>query len=299
MAQARLASVIQKSVRWYSVAALLMAVTVIPVGFYFFYTHQHPGQTAAWRLPWCLDALMAVINFQLDPLLSFLEGCGYVPQIAHLRFKQSVTGSVSAWLALLSHHGFFAPAMMLCGTAAMSTIWLLGKRKLLFGLLRFPTGTNRIQWGQEVWPFQWRIAVSWFCGYFIFFLFNPVLFAFRGAVEAGQMGMSLSLANAIQNIAVAWVSTKSAPFGTLIAEGVPAPGSNILSGSLAVLCSRDSWSSDGVVGVCLPKCRAHRVCSTASRPDLDHHAADYHAYKCSDFRPGLLPARAQARSFLC
>ena len=32
------------------------------------------------------------------------------------------------------------------------------------------------------------------------------------------MGMSLSLANAIQAIAVAWVSTKSAPFGALIAR---------------------------------------------------------------------------------
>jgi O-antigen/teichoic acid export membrane protein len=32
------------------------------------------------------------------------------------------------------------------------------------------------------------------------------------------MGMSLSLANAIQAIAVSWVSTKSAPFGTLIAR---------------------------------------------------------------------------------
>lgn len=218
VAHARLASVVQKAVRWYSVAALLMAVTMIPVGFYFFYTHQHPGQTVAWRLPWCFDALAAVLNFQLDPLLSFLEGCGYVPQIAHLRLRQSFTGSLLAWLALASHHGLFAPAMMLCGTAAMSVIWLVGKRKLLFGLLKFSTGMNRIHWRQEVWPFQWRIAVSWFCGYFIFFLFNPVLFAFRGPVEAGQMGMSLSLANAIQNIAVAWVSTKSAPFGTLIAR---------------------------------------------------------------------------------
>lgn len=32
------------------------------------------------------------------------------------------------------------------------------------------------------------------------------------------MGMSLSLTNAIQAIAVSWVSTKSAPFGTLIAR---------------------------------------------------------------------------------
>jgi hypothetical protein len=218
VAHARLASVIQKSVRWYSVAALLMAVTVIPIGFFFFSMHQHAGQDVAWRLPWCLDGFMAVLNFQLDPLLSFLEGCGYVAQIAHVRFRQSVAGSALAWLALASHHGLFAPAMMLCGTAVISMIWLLGKRKLLSGLLRLPVGTNRIRWREEVWPFQWRIAVSWFCGYFIFFLFNPVLFAFRGPVEAGQMGMSLSLANAIQNIAVSWVSTKSAPFGTLIAR---------------------------------------------------------------------------------
>src|SRR5262252_1525837 len=75
-----------------------------------------------------------------------------------------------------------------------------------------------IRWSEEVWPFQWRIAVSWFCGYFIFWLFNPVLFAFRGPVEAGQMGMSLSLVNAILSVAISWISTKSAPFGTLIAR---------------------------------------------------------------------------------
>jgi O-antigen/teichoic acid export membrane protein len=217
VAHARLASVVQKSVRWYSVAAGLMATTMVPAGFYFFSTHQQTGQIVFWRLPWCFDALMAVLNFQLDPLLSFLEGCGYVPEVARLRFTQSVTGSLLAWIALLSNHGLFAPSMMLCGMASASVVWLFGKRKLLFGLLRHHTGGDRIQW-KEVWPFQWRIAVSWFCGYFIFSLFNPVLFAFRGPVEAGQMGMSLSLANAIQAIAVSWVSTKSAPFGTLIAQ---------------------------------------------------------------------------------
>jgi len=217
-ARARLASVIQKSVRWYSVAALLMFATVLPLGVYFFSSHDHAGPRVSWLAPWCLDALMAALNFQLDPLLSFLEGCGYVPEVARLRFMQSVTGSLLAWLALILHHGLFAPSMMLCGMALASLVWLAGKRKLLFGLLRHHAGPNRISWGAEVWPFQWRIAVSWFCGYFIFWLFNPVLFAFRGPVEAGQMGMSLSLANAIQAIAVSWVSTKSAPFGTLIAR---------------------------------------------------------------------------------
>src|SRR6202166_4387546 len=57
IAHARLASVIQKSVRWYSVAAVFMAVTILPVGFYFFAKHQHAGQTVSWQLPWCFAAL--------------------------------------------------------------------------------------------------------------------------------------------------------------------------------------------------------------------------------------------------
>ncbi len=71
---------------------------------------------------------------------------------------------------------------------------------------------------KEVWPFQWRIALSWLCGYFIFQLFNPVLFAYRGAVEAGQMGMSLTIMNALIAIAISWVNTKAAPFGAMIAR---------------------------------------------------------------------------------
>jgi O-antigen/teichoic acid export membrane protein len=218
IAHARLASVIQKSVRWYSVAAVFMAGTLLPVGFYFFSTHQRGGQSVSWQFPWCFAALMAALNFQIDPFLSFLEGCGYVPEVARLRLMQSVTGIALAWTALISHHGLFAPSMMLFGMASASLVWLAGKRKLLVGLLKHHVGMNRIRWSQEVWPFQWRIAISWLSGYFLFWIFNPVLFAFRGPVEAGKMGMSLSLANAIQAIAVSWVSTKSAPFGTLIAR---------------------------------------------------------------------------------
>ena len=218
IAHARLASVIQKSIRWYSMASVLLAATLVPVGFHFFSAHQHAGPAVSWRFPWCFAALMAALNFQIDPFLSFLEGCGYVPEVARLRFMQSVTGSLLAWGALASHHGLFAPSMMLLGMAFTAVVWLVGRRKLLLGLLRYHAGSDRIRWNEEVWPFQWRIAVSWFCGYFIFWLFNPVLFAYRGPVEAGQMGMTLSLVNAILNVAISWISTKSAPFGTLIAR---------------------------------------------------------------------------------
>jgi O-antigen/teichoic acid export membrane protein len=219
VAHGRLASVIQKAVRWYSVAAILMVATLVPVGLWFFATHQRAAaEPVLWRFPWLFTAFAAALNFQLDPILSFFEGCGFVANVARVRFAQAITGSLFAWIALVAHHGLFAPAMAMGGMALTTLVWLVDKRRFLLGLLRYRPGPHRIRWKAEIWPFQWRIAISWMCGYFIFQLFSPVLFAFKGPVAAGQMGMSLSLATALQGLAISWISTKSAPFGSMVAR---------------------------------------------------------------------------------
>ncbi len=218
IAHDRLASVFQKTLRWYTMAAALLAAFLLTAGARFFSAHQHGNGDVSWRIAWYSAALAATLTFQLDPLLSFMEGCGFVANVARLRLAQAVTGSVLAWLTLMAHHGLFAPAMIMTGNAAVASIWLYRRRRLLLSLLRRNPGDNRIHWGTEVWSFQWRIAVSWLCGYFIFQLYNPVLFAYKGAVAAGQMGMALSIANALSTIALSWVNTKAAPFGALIAR---------------------------------------------------------------------------------
>lgn len=219
VAHDRLASVLQKTVRWYTYAAIMMAIFLLTVGSHFFTAHQHPHDSIAWRFPWYAAALAAVFTFQLDPILSFMEGCGFVANIARVRLVQAIVGSVLAWSSLVAHHGLFAPAMIIVGNAGVACIWLFRHRQLLWRLLRRDPGKNRIHWMKEAWDFQWRIAVSWLCGYFIFQLYNPVLFAFRGAVAAGQMGMSLSVLNALMNISISWVNTKAAPFGIMVARG--------------------------------------------------------------------------------
>ncbi len=219
VSHARLASVLQKTVRWYSAAALFLAGFLLVAGAHFFAAHQAVGDGSVhWRPPWFAAALMASITFQIDPVLSFMEGCGFVSNIARVRLFQALIGSVLAWVSLIAHHGLFAPAMIIFGNASVAAVWLWHHRKFLVGLLRHAPGEHRILWMAEVWPFQWRIAVSWLCGYFIYQLFNPVLFAYKGAVVAGQMGMSLSLANALKSISISWVNTKASPFGALIAR---------------------------------------------------------------------------------
>ena len=76
VAHARLASVLQMSVRWYSIAGLLMAAALLPAGIHFFGVHQPAGLVVVWRLPWCLLVVAAMLAFQIDPVFSFLEGYG-------------------------------------------------------------------------------------------------------------------------------------------------------------------------------------------------------------------------------
>lgn len=215
VAHARLASVFQKTLRWYSTGACLVAVFLLAVGSHFFALRH---DEIPWRPAWYTACIAAAFTFQIDPLLSFMEGCGFVSDIARVRFKQAAFGSIVAWAALLAHHGLFAPGLIIAGNALVALIWLFRYRHLLLSLLRHRPGEHAIHWMAEVWHFQWRIAISWLCSYFIFQLYNPVLFAYWGPAAAGQMGMSLTIGNAITSVAISWISTKSAPFGNMIAR---------------------------------------------------------------------------------
>ena len=221
IAHARLASVLQKTMRWYAVAATLMVATLLPAGLYFFGRLGGTDVVVAWKSPWFLLVAATVVTFPLNPACAFVEGCGFVPQMARMRLIQALFGSVLAWTALAARHGLFSPGLLI-GANAIVQLWVLSRskfRRLLTGLLRYDVTDQQVVWRNEIWPFQWRIAVTWLCSYFIWQMFNPILFALRGPVAAGRMGMSLSIASSIGAVGLAWMSTKAAPFGTMIARG--------------------------------------------------------------------------------
>ncbi|MGA2904303.1 MAG: hypothetical protein ABSD98_10760 [Candidatus Korobacteraceae bacterium] len=218
MAHARLASVLQKAVRWYAFVGLIMALTLLPLGTHFFASHSQQGIAVHWRMPWVTTVTICVLTFLLNPVFSFLEGCGQVPQVARMRMWQSVTGTGLAWSAMILHHGLFSPAMVLLGNAAVGLLFIRRRRTLLGPLLRYPAGANSIAWNREVWPFQWRIAFTWMGTYFTAQVFMPILFVYRGPVEAGRMGLSLSITGYLGALVLSWMHTKAAPFGQLVAQ---------------------------------------------------------------------------------
>src|SRR6266568_2667763 len=132
----RLASLLQRAVRWYTCAALLMGAALLIGGTRFFSLHQASEQPALWTGPLRVTVLACAITFSIGPVLSFLEGCGQVTSVARMRFLQSTVSVASAWTAMFSHHGLFAPAMVLLGQGFVASILLYSRRRLLIPLLR-------------------------------------------------------------------------------------------------------------------------------------------------------------------
>jgi hypothetical protein len=218
-ARARLASAIKLSIRWYSVAAGAMALVLAPMGLVFFsHFATHGAVRIAWQGPWIAAVLANSASLWCMPFYSFLEGCGHVRAVAAMRFRQAGAAALCTWGPMLMHRGLYSPAAMIAGQVAVGLLFVAGHRQLLAGLLRDRSVEAAIEWRTEVWPFQWRIAVSWMCSYFTVQVFIPILFAVRGPVEAGKMGMAISITGYMTVLALAWTSTKSTPFGSMIAR---------------------------------------------------------------------------------
>src|SRR6266404_1487151 len=165
VAHARLASILQKAFRWYLVAAVILCVSLLPVGAYFFSRHASAAAPVAWHGPWTLAVFATAFLFLLNPFFSFLEGCGQVWQVGRMRFAQAILGVAMSWGAFLAHHGLYSPGMVNLGLAAAGLPFLYSRRHLCLGLLRYPAGERAVSWRSEVWPFQWKIAVSWLSVY--------------------------------------------------------------------------------------------------------------------------------------
>ncbi len=213
----RLRSLVMLVSKWYGIIAILIIVIVTPVGWIMF-SNSHSDIGVSWHLPWLCLICAAATNIFFMPFFALLEGCGRVTEVARLRMIQNIIGSLLAWGVLISGGGLWAMPVMNIGFGITVIVWLWKTKKLFFmNLLEVNVLQEKVNWKTEIWPFQWRIALSWLSGFFIFQLFTPVLFAYRGAVEAGQMGMSISISNALMGIAIAWMNTKAPGFGALVA----------------------------------------------------------------------------------
>ncbi|HHP5407147.1 TPA: hypothetical protein ACSCX2_004071 [Aeromonas veronii] len=217
----RLYYIISLAIKWYFAVSTIVLIVISPLGYLFFTTSTIEAlPTSTWLLPWLFLVFSASLSLMITPVLSIAEGCGFVTDIARMRLSQALCAAFLSWLALLSGYGLYATA------ATSAAIFIVGARwikkyfyHVITAALKCPSKEKYSHiWKDEIFPMQWRIALSWLSGYFIFQLFNPVAFRFFGATFAGQLGLSLSIVTLMTGVSLSWFMTKVPTFGRLIAD---------------------------------------------------------------------------------
>ena len=214
----RLAHILKFSVKWYAIVGIIFFFALLVAGYCFFISYSVKNEMDIWFWPWVLVSIGTVLKLFMAPLMSILMGLDQISEVMKMQFYQQLIIPMSTWIGLaLGFHLYVLGIATLfsviyvviyvCSTKLYSILKNLWKVKV----------TARVNYKNEIFPYQWKIALSWVSGYFIFQLFNPVLFATEGAVVAGQMGMTLAALNGIMSFCQSWITTKVPLWSRLIA----------------------------------------------------------------------------------
>jgi hypothetical protein len=221
LALSRLLSILKKSMNWYGVLVVLLMAGLVPVGLYLF--RAQAGQSDVnYFWPWILLIMASVIGTWLIPIQAVLGGTGRIADLQRIRLFQNLTGTSVLCVSLAFGARLYAPALMLFTQNAVFIAWfVVAFRGLLVQTAKFrpASDTAIVSWRSEILPMQWRVALSWLASYFISYTANPLLFAYRGPIEAGQMGMSFAIAHLVAGVGLPWISTRSVTYGVYVSRG--------------------------------------------------------------------------------
>ncbi|HKG69983.1 MAG TPA: hypothetical protein VKA92_14010 [Segetibacter sp.] len=260
--KSRIASILKLSFKWYAVSALLLLLIIGPLGYYFFQQKEAESGHISWFIPWVLVVLATCLNLLSAPYVSIIEGVGKIFEVTKFRFYQMLICYPVLIISLTLHWGLYSLGLFLLSNAICTVSWLVlnKKNRLLFiDFIKSSHPQFQVDWKKEVFPFQWKIAASWLSGYFIFQTLNPLLFAYKGPVVAGQMGITMAVFNGLSSISMAWIYTKVPTFSMLIARQEFEELDNIFfkslkqALSLAVISAFGAWIALLLINKFLPQ----------------------------------------------
>ena len=216
----RLRSLVSIGIKWFSYGSLILMSTLIPFGVFFLERSSPSGvQTRSLQFSWILIVIFISFNLVIACLLSVIEATGKVVEVSVVRLVQYILGGVLAWIVILSTKGVWALVFQHGVVLFIGALYILVKRRAFVSqMLCGNRPLCTVNWMSEILPFQWRIAISWLCGYFVFQFAQPLVYIYSGPEEAGRVGLSMQIFSAISSVSIAFVTSRIPEFGQLVAK---------------------------------------------------------------------------------
>ena len=209
-------SMMKWSKRWY-IRIGFVSLVLIPVGFLYFSSANADVSGMEWRWPWVFIVISIALSMPAYPFISIIEGTGRVTEAYLVRLAHYGLGALLAWSLMAGGEGLYAPAMAPLSVAVIVRIWLYFRYRKLTYLSR--QVSSAFSWRENIWPLQRRVAITWLSSYI--FLYSPtlVVFYYLDAPLAGQLGLSIVIANVIGSLCTSSLTARVPRITHLVVQG--------------------------------------------------------------------------------
>jgi len=210
----RLISFFRFIAKWGSYTVGFAFPVIFFVGYYIFSAEKNQF---SWVLPWIIFIAGSGVKFYLNIVISFFEGCGMIAKVQKIRNINVLLNFFLVVPLLVVHGQLYAIAM----SSIVSSLVMLWQVVKAFGAPIVQLRKEEIEdynWRPEVMGLMWRYMISWFSGYLIFQLFTPIAFKYYGSAFAGQVGITITLINAIFSMANIWIYVITPKLNMLVSQ---------------------------------------------------------------------------------
>lgn len=197
----RMSSLLKFIIRWMRMVLAIALAIIIFSGLIMF---SGGNDKVNWLIPWILYAISSVYNFSSYIALSFFEGCDQFAITQRIHACSGIVHCVTTIGLLAVGAGLYALSIPLFLKG--SIVYVLLRRHFRDSITQLwnEKCDKEIAWKKEFVPLLGRYAVSWIFGYFATQIYNPLTFALFGSSDAGKVGYSLSIIQAIYSVSNAW-----------------------------------------------------------------------------------------------
>ena len=217
-AHGRVTALTRGALLWCAYLLVLLLLALILAGEFLFRTK---GYEIHWRPQWLLLVACFGVNFLLVPVWALLQGFHRIEAFWFYRLIQQILNALTLWGCLFFGARLWAPGF----AGLVGLVWSISFLRRSYPdflpsitSARRESLTNTIAWRRDVWPMQWRTAISWMGAYFTGQALVPITFRALGPAAAGRMGMTVTLAGVLGALSLNFINTKSPVFGSLVSN---------------------------------------------------------------------------------
>ena len=211
----RTVSLVKFSFKFYLVVTLIAFVILSIIGVIFL---MHSTMNYQLLIAWVFYSFTGAFMLLVSLLGSILKGFNKVELVQKIITLTGFASSIAIWSALYANFSLLALAIGGIVNIILSLILFFSSSRTLWSQIFHSKVTGEYTWLKETLPLQWRYAISWTSGYFIFQFMVPVAMFYAGAAAAGKLGLVLVMVRTIQNMASSWGMTKVPHFNILVAQ---------------------------------------------------------------------------------